>query len=163
MPWIVALVGSCAFVIVCALTRVTILVLAHVGIHASLSISPSSFLRSCLNFFLISTSEESSQTTKHANKSITFIFWLWRPQFLAHTIQKFAFTLIYTTECTSEKDSGDNVYVLYGYWQKYTFVIVLTVLYNFRWHLLVQCPPLNRITLGQRKSDNNNRIIQLTN
>ncbi len=27
----------------------------------------------------------------------------------------------------------------------------------------IQCPPLNRITLGQRKSDNNNRMIQLTN
>ena len=26
----------------------------------------------------------------------------------------------------------------------------------------VQCPPLNRITLGQHKSDNNNRMIQLT-
>jgi len=26
----------------------------------------------------------------------------------------------------------------------------------------IQCPPLNRITLGQHKSDNNNRIIQLT-
>jgi len=25
-----------------------------------------------------------------------------------------------------------------------------------------QCPQLNRITLGQRKSDNNNRMIQLT-
>jgi hypothetical protein len=29
--------------------------------------------------------------------------------------------------------------------------------------LLLQCPPLNRITLGQHKSDNNNRMIQLTN
>ncbi len=27
---------------------------------------------------------------------------------------------------------------------------------------LIQCPPLNRITLGQHKSDNNNQIIQLT-
>ncbi len=27
---------------------------------------------------------------------------------------------------------------------------------------LIQCPPLNRITLGQHKSDNNNRMIQLT-
>ncbi len=27
----------------------------------------------------------------------------------------------------------------------------------------IQCPPLNRITLGQRKSENNNRMIQLTN
>jgi len=26
----------------------------------------------------------------------------------------------------------------------------------------IQCPPLNRITLGQHKSDNNNRMIQLT-
>jgi len=26
----------------------------------------------------------------------------------------------------------------------------------------VQCPPLNRITLEQHKSDNNNRMIQLT-
>ena len=26
-----------------------------------------------------------------------------------------------------------------------------------------QCPPLNRITLGQHNSDNNNRMIQLTN
>ena len=25
------------------------------------------------------------------------------------------------------------------------------------------CPPLNRITLGQPKSDNNNRLIRLTN
>jgi len=25
----------------------------------------------------------------------------------------------------------------------------------------IQCPPLNRITLGQHKSDNNNRMIQL--
>ena len=29
--------------------------------------------------------------------------------------------------------------------------------------LSVQCPPLNRITLGQHKSDNNNQMIQLTN
>ncbi len=28
--------------------------------------------------------------------------------------------------------------------------------------LLLQCPPLNRITLGQHKSDNNNQMIQLT-
>ncbi len=28
--------------------------------------------------------------------------------------------------------------------------------------LIVQCPPLNRITLGKHKSDNNNRMIQLT-
>ena len=27
---------------------------------------------------------------------------------------------------------------------------------------LMQCPPLNRITLGQHKSDYNNRMIQLT-
>ncbi len=27
---------------------------------------------------------------------------------------------------------------------------------------LTQCPPLNRITLGQHKNDNNNRMIQLT-
>ncbi len=26
----------------------------------------------------------------------------------------------------------------------------------------LQCPPLNRITLGQHKSDNNYRMIQLT-
>ncbi len=26
----------------------------------------------------------------------------------------------------------------------------------------IQCPPLNRITLGQHESDNNNRMIQLT-
>jgi hypothetical protein len=26
----------------------------------------------------------------------------------------------------------------------------------------IQCPPLNRITLGQNKCDNNNRMIQLT-
>ncbi len=26
----------------------------------------------------------------------------------------------------------------------------------------IQCPPLNRITLGQNKTDNNNRMIQLT-
>ena len=26
----------------------------------------------------------------------------------------------------------------------------------------VQCPPLNRITLGQHKSGNNNRMFQLT-
>jgi hypothetical protein len=29
-------------------------------------------------------------------------------------------------------------------------------------HCLIQCPPLNRITLGRHKSDNNNRMIQLT-
>jgi hypothetical protein len=28
--------------------------------------------------------------------------------------------------------------------------------------LVIQCPPLNRITLGQHKSDNNNQMIQLT-
>jgi hypothetical protein len=28
--------------------------------------------------------------------------------------------------------------------------------------LVVQCPPLNGITLGRHKSDNNNRMIQLT-
>ncbi len=28
--------------------------------------------------------------------------------------------------------------------------------------LLLQCPPLNRITLGQHKSDKNNRMIKLT-
>ncbi len=27
---------------------------------------------------------------------------------------------------------------------------------------MVQCPPLNRITLGQHRNDNNNRMIQLT-
>ncbi len=27
----------------------------------------------------------------------------------------------------------------------------------------IQCPPLNRITLGYHKSDNNNRMIQLSN
>ncbi len=29
-------------------------------------------------------------------------------------------------------------------------------------YLVVQCPPLNRITLGHHKSDNNNRMITLT-
>ena len=29
-------------------------------------------------------------------------------------------------------------------------------------HIEIQCPPLNRITLGQHKSDNNNQLIQLT-
>ena len=29
--------------------------------------------------------------------------------------------------------------------------------------LVIQCPPLNRITLGQHKSDNNNLMTQLTN
>ena len=33
---------------------------------------------------------------------------------------------------------------------------------NFIQCLQVQCPPLNRITLGQHKSDNNNWLIQLT-
>ncbi len=28
--------------------------------------------------------------------------------------------------------------------------------------IMMQCPLLNRITLGQRKSDNNKRMIQLT-
>ncbi len=28
--------------------------------------------------------------------------------------------------------------------------------------LIIQCPPLYRITLGQHKSDNNNRMIRLT-
>jgi len=28
--------------------------------------------------------------------------------------------------------------------------------------MIIQCPPLNRITLGLHKSDNNNRMIQLT-
>ncbi len=27
---------------------------------------------------------------------------------------------------------------------------------------VLQCPPLNRITLGQHESDNNNRMIQIT-
>ncbi len=27
---------------------------------------------------------------------------------------------------------------------------------------IIHCPPLNRITLGQHNSDNNNRMIQLT-
>ena len=31
----------------------------------------------------------------------------------------------------------------------------------FIYTFLLQCPPLNRITLGKHKSDNNNRIIQL--
>jgi len=30
-------------------------------------------------------------------------------------------------------------------------------------YLFERCPPLNRITLGRHKSDNNNRMIQLTN
>ncbi len=35
---------------------------------------------------------------------------------------------------------------------------------NYAWErgILIQCPPLNRINLGQRKSDNNNRMFQLT-
>ncbi len=33
---------------------------------------------------------------------------------------------------------------------------------TIRKKLLLQCPPLNRITLGQLKIDNNNRMIQLT-
>jgi len=34
---------------------------------------------------------------------------------------------------------------------------------NYYLESQVQCPPLNWITLGQHKSDNNNRMIQLTN
>ncbi len=34
--------------------------------------------------------------------------------------------------------------------------------YVLMFYFHVQCPPLNRITLGQHKSDNNNRMIQLT-
>jgi len=37
-------------------------------------------------------------------------------------------------------------------------VLNVTKMSNFT----LQCPPLNRITLGQHKNDNNNRMIQLT-
>jgi len=33
---------------------------------------------------------------------------------------------------------------------------------NTSFNIWIQCPPLNRITLGQHKSDNTNRMIQLT-
>jgi hypothetical protein len=36
------------------------------------------------------------------------------------------------------------------------------ILLEFKRCFYIQCPPLNRITLGQHKSDNNNRMIQLT-
>jgi hypothetical protein len=32
----------------------------------------------------------------------------------------------------------------------------------FHQEIQIQCPPLNRISLGRHKSDNNNRMIQLT-
>ncbi len=49
-------------------------------------------------------------------------------------------------------------------WKIGKFYLSLT--YNYCtfpvfWHI-IQCPPLNRITFGQHKSDNNNRMIQLT-
>ncbi len=37
-------------------------------------------------YFFISIGEELSQPTKHANKIIVSIFWLWRPQSLTHTV-----------------------------------------------------------------------------
>ncbi len=48
--------------------------------------SPSRFLKILPSFFLISTGEELSRATKHANKIIISIFWLWRPQSLTHTV-----------------------------------------------------------------------------
>ena len=33
---------------------------------------------------------------------------------------------------------------------------------NYFLAMLLQCPPLYRITLGQHKSDNNSQMIQLT-
>jgi len=58
------------------------LCLGHAFIHASPS-------RLCLIFFWISTGEELSQPTKHANKIIILIFWLWRPQSLTHAVNFF--------------------------------------------------------------------------
>jgi len=51
----------------------------------------------CLNFFLISTGKESSQPTKHANKIIVLIFWLWRPQSLKHSIHYIHILYLYFT------------------------------------------------------------------
>ncbi len=38
----------------------------------------------------------------------------------------------------------------------------LDVFKNSSSHLQIQCPPLNRITLGRHRSNNNNRMIQCT-
>jgi hypothetical protein len=40
-----------------------------------------------------------------------------------------------------------------------TLKLIVTSCFNF---FAIQCPPLNRITSGRHKSDNNNRMIQLT-
>jgi hypothetical protein len=40
-----------------------------------------------------------------------------------------------------------------------TFLVVVVVVVVV---MEIQCPPLNRITLGRHKSENNNRMILLT-
>ena len=42
-----------------------------------------------------------------------------------------------------------------------SFHLVIRTLFKRSW-IVLQGPPLNRITSGQHKSDNNNRMIQLT-
>jgi len=78
VPGIVALVSACAIA--------HVLMRAMYGAMAVFT-QPKQVFKDCALIFL--NCNWLSQPTKHTNKIIISIFWLWRPQSLAHTVRNF--------------------------------------------------------------------------
>jgi hypothetical protein len=80
--------------------------------------------------------------------------------FLSHVSKYFISFLMRPTKKPCFKTHAALELIFCYCWSNSGTVVIQNYLHIF--NIKLQCPPLNRITLGQHRSDNNNRMIQLT-